>query len=55
MSLCGIDILRHISYALEITKSEKCRPDWDLATSGRREKWEQGKKEGFYPYKKVKP
>jgi peroxiredoxin len=31
--------------------SMKCRPDWDLANPGVKEKWENGEKAFFYPYK----
>jgi alkyl hydroperoxide reductase subunit AhpC len=30
--------------------SRKCRPDWDLTARGTREKWEEGRKEFFFPY-----
>jgi peroxiredoxin len=32
----------------EITR--RCRPDWDLATPGLRERWEAKQKREFYPY-----
>jgi peroxiredoxin len=31
--------------------SQKCRPDWDLADPEVKEKWENGEKEFFYPYR----
>lgn len=32
--------------------SQKCRPDWDLNARGMREKWDDGEKQYFLPYKK---
>ncbi|HWP63473.1 MAG TPA: redoxin domain-containing protein [Candidatus Binatia bacterium] len=32
----------------EVTR--KIRPDWDLGAPGLREKWEQGRREEFWPY-----
>ena len=31
--------------------SKKCRPDWDIADPRLKEKWQQGDKSSFYPYK----
>lgn len=30
--------------------TRKCRPDWDLSTSGLREQWNAGKHDAFFPY-----
>jgi peroxiredoxin len=31
---------------------KKCRPDWDIASSGMKAAWERGEKSRFYPYGK---
>jgi peroxiredoxin len=31
----------------------KCRPDWDITTPERKTAWQQGHREGFYPYGKT--
>ena len=36
----------------EVTR--EVRPDWDLATPGRRERWDAGDKSLFYPYQEGK-
>ena len=36
----------------EVTR--KIRPDWDLATPGLRENWEQGDKKLHFPYREAK-
>jgi peroxiredoxin len=33
--------------------SQKCRPDWDIATRELKAAWQQGRKERFYPYGKA--
>ena len=33
--------------------SRKCRPDWDITTPELRAKWQQGRKDLFYPYGKA--
>jgi hypothetical protein len=32
--------------------SKKCRPDWDISSSGMKSAWERGEKDRFYPYGK---